>query len=154
MWRCNNPSSWEFSPENIWLSEGLFCPFPQRTECLTPDLHPELPSDMLKISSWRGSYSILVEPGGERLCLADNEMLESLWLSLTLPSCDKMAATAVKYLPQKHPKQEGRGRWEMGLPPNIILTLYQKGKYFLESTRGLPHIFHCPYISLGHRPIL
>ena len=29
------------SPENISLSEDLFCPFSQSTECLIPDLHPE-----------------------------------------------------------------------------------------------------------------
>ena len=32
----------KFSPENIQLSEGLFCQFSQSTESLIPDLHPEL----------------------------------------------------------------------------------------------------------------
>ena len=138
-----------------YLSEGLVCPFPQRTERLIPDLHPELPSDMLKISSWRGSYSIPFEPDGEWHSLADNEMLESLWLSLTLPSwsqdgCHSSKIPFHKSIPSR--KEEVDGKWDF--PPNMILSLYQKGKYFLESTRERPHVFHCPYISLGHRPIL
>ena len=37
-----------FSPENMSLSEGLFCQFSQSTECLLPDLHPELFSGCVK----------------------------------------------------------------------------------------------------------
>ena len=42
-----------FSPDNISLSRGLFCQFPQITERLIPDLHPELLS-VLKVSNYSG----------------------------------------------------------------------------------------------------
>lgn len=65
-----------------------------------------------------------------------------------------MAATALIYPPQKHPKQEG-GRWlGMGLFSLMTLIPYQEGKSFIEVTRRVPHTFHWPYISLGHIPTL
>lgn len=42
----------------------------------------------------------------------------------------------------------------MRLSPNMILTLDQKGKSAIEVTRRTSHIFHCPYTSLDHMPIL
>ena len=50
-------------PEDIQLSEGLFCQFFQSTECLIPDLHPNL-SVVLKVSSCSGHDLIFVEVDG------------------------------------------------------------------------------------------
>ena len=45
-------------------SEGLFCQFFQSTECLIPDLHPNLLSVVLKVSSCSGHDLIFVEVNG------------------------------------------------------------------------------------------
>lgn len=49
-------------------------------------------------------------------------------------------------------RKEVDGKWDFF--PNVTLILHPKGKSFIEVTRRLPHIFHWPYISLGHMPIL
>ena len=59
---CRNWDSKSF-PEDVQLSEGLFCQFFQSTECLIPDLHPNL-SVMLKVSSCSGNDLIFVEVDG------------------------------------------------------------------------------------------
>lgn len=66
-----------------------------------------------------------------------------------------MAATAL-ICPHTKASSAGRkevdGKWDFF--PNVTLILHPKGKSFIEVTRRLPHIFHWPYISLGHMPIL
>ena len=54
------------SPEKIYLPAGLFCQFfPQSTECLIPDFHPELLSGELKVSSGSGHDLIFVDVDGK-----------------------------------------------------------------------------------------
>lgn len=54
-------------PENIYLSKDLFSQFPQSTERLIPDLHPELPSGGVGGNLTVTTHAlILVEADGKR----------------------------------------------------------------------------------------
>ena len=101
---------------------------------------------MLKISSRRASYSILVEPDGEWHSLVDNEMLESLWLSLTLPSWSQDGCHSSK-IPFHNSitsrKEEVDGKWEMGLSPWYDTYLFSKRELFPRINQRTS-----PYISL------
>lgn len=49
------------APENVQLSEGLFCPFSRSTECLVSALHPELLPGVLEVTSCSCTDFILVK---------------------------------------------------------------------------------------------
>ena len=52
------------SPEKIFL-KACTASFPQSTECLIPDFHPELLSGELKVSSGSGHSLIFVDGDGK-----------------------------------------------------------------------------------------
>lgn len=149
MWKCKNPGSKNFSPESIHL---------KACSALFPRHRPP--------HSWSPPWTSFGYAKGQKL---EEQLLNPLWarwgvtffswqwgvrVSLTFLG-PKMAATALVY-PSTKASQAGRKKNMGNRTFSLIwyLTFYPKEKYFLESTRRLPHIFHCPFISLGHRPTL